>query len=572
MDPLSVVSTALGLAGQAWKVGSQIYQFVHAAGQVDQTVSDLAGEVKAIGDICSSISELKTIDKAIDATLKASIEPQLTQCRSVIDKLDKLVPKKLSGKSFTKQALQQAQLNFRQADIDQYRAQIQKFSSNLQLSLQVLNIKATYLAPQIASTSLLDKLAELDNTMKRHGQKLDDALLRYGDICLLEGQTLYAQSNAGSVKGATVDLQSKSTAEWVSAMQNLQKMQLDADTDAGAEELSHRSVSDLTTSSHQQDSNITGTTNSQLAVKHDLSAKDLLGDDDDEHELTVDLADASFAAGRESFAAGDFEEAEAMFREGLEHLQSLPERVRQTYALDELQLKLATCAYHKKDLDSALAALIGIVERQSSSDSDAAQKLAAGILLAQTYVRLNKLELATSTCENVYRARRRLLGKDSDSCFETLGLLHRVHELSGNTSRAAVYKKMLPIETREQYCQVFATLEATVQFDTAPLNASSAEGSPESPEMSTIDLIDTQSMPPQPIEPSEPELLSFLQFHTKSPPGLGTGNLKSRLHGRMTEEIMASALEPYCRHSMAHGSVGLRSLLLRGDLLSIAMA
>ena len=100
-----------------------------------------------------------------------------------------------------------------QEDISECKTQIQAEILNLQLSLQLVNLQATYIAPQLANRTLLEKLEEIQKLVT--AQSVDKRLQECADTYLSRGATLYERSVASSVDGFRRQSRPKAIAEWL---------------------------------------------------------------------------------------------------------------------------------------------------------------------------------------------------------------------------------------------------------------------------------------------------------------------------------------------------------------------
>jgi len=153
----------------------------------------------------------------------------------------------------------------------------------------------------------------------------------------------------------------------------------------------------------------------------------------------------------------------------------------------ELEFKLAACAFHTRDVAVTTQALINLVEQVASSDMHRTRMCDAGHLLSQLYVRTGSpesLELARLSCENVLRARSRLIGTDHKHYCESLALMVDIYKRLGNETRAKIYTSMIPKDRRQ------SLLEVAGAFKPSPKDLSPAPKLAASPAL--------PSSPPQP--------------------------------------------------------------------------
>jgi predicted Zn-dependent protease len=77
----------------------------------------------------------------------------------------------------------------------------------------------------------------------------------------------------------------------------------------------------------------------------------------------------------------------------------LPVNHRDTRTLFELQHKVAMCSYHLGSIDDAESELQGILQLEPESDEQRIQQCNMNHMLAEIYVRQNKLDAAKAVCK-----------------------------------------------------------------------------------------------------------------------------------------------------------------------------
>ena len=170
----------------------------------------------------------------------------------------------------------------------------------------------------------------------------------------------------------------------------------------------------------------------------------------EEDQLALDLATAAKQNGDVAFERLDYAKAESMFREALSLMQELPLQTRSGENLLNIHYKLAACAFYLHDQSTAESALVTVVEQPPQSTADALDLCRAGHLLALTYTATEKLDAARSTCNNAYKTRRRLLGKDHEQCYESLALLAYISGEQNQHTRSEIYMSTIPEVHRER--------------------------------------------------------------------------------------------------------------------------
>ncbi|GAB7348232.1 hypothetical protein MBLNU459_g6227t1 [Dothideomycetes sp. NU459] len=470
MDPVTIAATVAKTATTAWDVGTAIYELVRSTQKVDDTVKNLASEVTQLGDVCDAIrGQLEKLAKpnvgqsalASElgeremAQLATAIEVRLVECDRAMNKLNDAISNVRRKRSnFLTQTWRQLSLNMNKEEIAESRTQIRAHTTNLQISLQLIILKAVYLAPRFADQGLLTMMAKLDLTIKNHGRKVDSALFQSAKDMLSTGTSLYEASvtNGSVISDSTGLEKSRRTFEWLERCASLQE-------DTSPSEYS------------AAESRLTSTFLGEENMRTDFpatSSQPFQYDEDDQDESSDDLQDdfaletaqAVLANGTKTFLEAEYHSADLDLQEAFNLFQALPTKLRRTCDLPDLQYKLAVCAFHIHDTTTAELALVSVVEQQSECATQALNSCHAGHLLAQVYVKQGKLGLALASCDNAYLGRRKLLGKDNLACYESLALASRILGLQNQRSRSKALINMIPRDVQNSVCCSFRDLPA----------------------------------------------------------------------------------------------------------------
>ena len=301
--------------------------------------------------------------------------------------------------------------------------------------------------------NLLAKLEDIDNKITGEGPRINEFLAQSARDVLAGGTTLYEESIAGgSMVGGAAGLEKSSrTLAW---LDRLISLRLDAST--AERRAGYRGSTIIGPGDDDIRTNLTEDITTEAGVPLNYTpddtdnADDVL--DDFEVKFAQEIAQAVIAGGMEAFDNEDYETTESDLKEALELVRKLPLEQRNTYDLSDIHFKLAVCAFHIHDSSTAERALTSVVGQPSRTNLKALNLCEAGHLLSQVYLKTGKLELARSSCENSYRGRRRLLGKGHATCYESLALLSRMHELQDYKSRAKALNSMIPPDLQESVC------------------------------------------------------------------------------------------------------------------------
>lgn len=473
MDPISIIAVVGTVGKTAVEVGQSLYKLARDTKQTDQTVADLAAEVETLGETCNSVQlQLQSVVADYGATQRggeqlarfwSSTQVKLEECRITVRRLEIAIQGVRTSKAnVIAQIWQQARLNLSQDEIVEIRSRIRSHTTALQISLQVINITISHLAPRYADQTLLGKLDALQRKLdelapqQKSGSKvrnpIEDDFLQYAVEVLSSGNSLYESSVAGgslfggSNFGDAVEAK-KSIAQipdWIRSVQAI-------------------GLKDSLSEHTPADSGLGPSLSSDGSVqRRTTTERTPIQDADDEEwddEFEIGVARKALQLGREAIEAEDYAEADGHLQAAFETIQQISTHHRKLFDIRELQYLIAICAFHLRDSPVAETALVSFLENPgTSSPTEAIQLCHIGHLLAQVYVRLGKVDFARSSCHGAVRGRWKLLGETDPSYHESLALLARIHELQGHTQKAKLYSSMIDQASRESLGAMFRDL------------------------------------------------------------------------------------------------------------------
>ena len=303
------------------------------------------------------------------------------------------------------------------------------------------------------------EIRKLEALINRSNSGVDESLRTCAEDYLRAGSTIYEESVASStVRGDPRGVEwPAQVAHWLNSLEALH--------------ISSRSLPAPQSSTSMPRSSV-GLSNP--AATRPSSSDEPDGDSD----VKVELMNRTLETGYSAFHKDDYVAAERMLHESLHLTQSLTVKQRRNLKCDLLKVHflLAVCAYYLYERSVAEAALLSVIEQLSNTDEQSqnsngksasslqhAEDLwTSGFILAKLYIQDNKLDLAYTTCENSYQARRRLLDRDNPRCHESMALLSRICTLQGNQARAQVYAEMIPPFERGYLCMQMSLINPLV--------------------------------------------------------------------------------------------------------------
>ena len=131
---------------------------------------------------------------------------------------------------------------------------------------------------------------------------------------------------------------------------------------------------------------------------------------DSDDDFNLDIAKQTILDGQKAFEENKFEDAELILSDAVQQLQQIPQHRRSACSLPGGQYQLVRCSYHLKTPAEAAKRLLAFVQGPPENNEERSNVCKAVHLLAQVYVRLNRVELARSTCEALFEVGGACLG------------------------------------------------------------------------------------------------------------------------------------------------------------------
>ncbi|KAF7185962.1 hypothetical protein HII31_12835 [Pseudocercospora fuligena] len=462
MDPLTIAASSAKIASSAWKVGEGLYHFFHDVKVIDQTVSGLIAEIKALSGACTLVDErLRDIVQNFDeeatdpkcesrSRLWACVDAQVADSGKSVKQLEAAIAGLVKdGSNPFAQAWRQVKLNMQAKDIGEARNRIRSHTASLQTILQTVAIEICYLAPQRADQQLRTLLSRTEECMEQ---------LRALRLERAEGHTLVQthENDVLELSGSLPGLDSWSGArgvnisEWMQDIRAIDAIVSRSNTIASQNGREARSVASVPHNNIgiiQEAGSVADNTAPVIVESKTIE------DDVSEDDIIDELATEALATGRSHFDASDYKEASSYLRETLKIVRELPTKRQKVYDTWELRFMLSVCAYHTLDSGEAEGILTSVIDSSTQlgerTDWQLLQVCEAGHLLSQVCVKLNKLEQARLYCGNALQGRRRLLGKSNAEYYQSVALMARICELQGNDYRAKIYMGTIPDSEQE---------------------------------------------------------------------------------------------------------------------------
>ena len=330
----------------------------------------------------------------------------------------------------------------------------------LLLLVDMHDSRVDHLIPRQADSDLLRELQELRTYLERLRLAADptkptDDIVHYAQTVFNDGATLYKSSVAeGSIADdmenlTIVDKSAHVGSDWIRQWSSdVPLVSLDRGSSpatASSEPIFSVKPSPLTADTSIDD-------DPSIVARNSAEACD--SDDD----LDLEIAEQTISDGSAAFDENKFVEADVILSDAVHQLQRIPAHRRSVDWISDIQYKLAVCAYHLQAPEEAVKRLVAFVQNPAENDTARSNVCNAGYLLAQMYVRLDKLETARATCDSALRGRRRLLGPQHQEYYESMALMARIMELQGNKVRSNTWMRRIPDDQQHRVISMFAQL------------------------------------------------------------------------------------------------------------------
>jgi tetratricopeptide (TPR) repeat protein len=159
---------------------------------------------------------------------------------------------------------------------------------------------------------------------------------------------------------------------------------------------------------------------------------------DSDSDIDKELAKKLQELGLSNFNRGEYAKAETFFRKVIHE-------TGKDLSADDLQTsktKLATSLCYQEKWTEAEKLVTSLGWTKAQNDVDPFHVLHA---LALTYLQKNNFNLAIKYCKQAVNGKRKILGKEDDSLFESIALLSCISDAKGDPAEAEGYRSLLPI-------------------------------------------------------------------------------------------------------------------------------
>ncbi|KAG4256108.1 hypothetical protein FPRO03_05056 [Fusarium proliferatum] len=419
MDPLSIASGAAGLAISCATIVKTLYTWIDDTVDVDENVSNLLEEVSILSRVLDSVSNASgRVPQAIVAeidpgnALWGSISATLDDIQNTFDKLKQLMAElektNRFSRGFLRKPTKQIKFSLRSKDITIYKDRIKSYNTAMTSAFQMLNINSSQDSVFKVLSGLKSQLRQVEVALHTSspaspgpssGREEDDRatqnlrqFVQVAENFHSSASTILREGPRSTVWGGSImgdpltEAQTSQIERWIPPPVNEEPHSpLDADSDSETE-FARRFE--------------------ELAIKNE--------------------------------ADGDHAKAEQFYRGAIEHGESSSRPVSDITAM---KIRLAYVCMRQEKWTEADEIISPIAFERKTNDILVYHGMHA---LALTYVDDSKLEEAERYCKRALWGKRKVLGKDNLSCWETLTLLVTICKARNRTAEAEVHRSFIP--------------------------------------------------------------------------------------------------------------------------------
>ncbi|KAF5710796.1 hypothetical protein FGLOB1_5326 [Fusarium globosum] len=425
MDPLSIASGAAGLAISCATIVKTLYTWIDDTVDVDENVSNLLEEVSILSRVLDSVSNASgRVPQAIVAeidpgnALWGSISATLDDIQNTFDKLKQLMAElektNRFSRGFLRKPTKQIKFSLRSKDITIYKDRIKSYNTAMTSAFQMLNICLL-----LHSNSSQDSVFKVLSGLKSQLRNVEVAL-----------HTSSSASPGPSSGREEDDRAAQNLRQFVQVAENF-----------------HSSASTILREGPRSTvwgGSIMGDplTEAQTSLierwipppVNEEPHSPLDADSDSETEFARRFEELAI----QNEANGDHAKAEQFYRGAIEHGESSSRPVSDMTAM---KIRLAYACMRQEKWTEADEIISPIAFERKTNDVLVYHGMHA---LALAYVDDSKLEEAERYCKRALWGKRKVLGKDNLSCWETLTLLVFICKARNRTAEAEVHRSFIP--------------------------------------------------------------------------------------------------------------------------------
>ncbi|KAF4626348.1 hypothetical protein G7Y89_g11809 [Cudoniella acicularis] len=441
MDPLSIISVVVTSAKTLSAVTRSVLTFIDGVRTINQSINGIYDELDSL---CRTIEAINgglatpALTNAIGGSQETGglwpvVLKSLQDCDLTIHELyDCLQGFNRQSSNVAARTVIAIRFNRTERQAQVLKNRVFTHNTSLQhLCCQSPGIVVDDLSKKIEL--LVDMISQLDaprdrveglGTLKTaHPNSSDDGLLNTAQQVALDANTVLTRSEGGSIAGGSLKTHTRSSIEkWLE--QHLPEdgfIETDSDSATSQTQITPSESSDNQT------------------ARPDVSP----GNDSEDDEFEIEVIEASLSVAHSEFAKPNYSTAEPYFHRVYNLAKNMSVPTQNRLHLKDVQLKASLCSLHLGNFEKAESVLQDLRCTPPASQQDFIWSLDASHRMAEIHISNNNVEKAEDECRRALAGRRKVLGKDHPSYFETLSLLSMIMEFKGDRILAESYRIMI---------------------------------------------------------------------------------------------------------------------------------
>ncbi|KAK2684677.1 hypothetical protein QWA68_016562 [Fusarium oxysporum] len=521
MDPVSIAAGAAGLTVSCGTIVKTLYGWIHDTVDVDENISSLCDEVTTLSRVLESISNTSvqapvavTVEIDPDNGLWGSLRTTLDDVKGTFEKLNQLLAElekssSFFSRGFLRKPRKQIRFSLRSKEITIYKERIKSYNTAMTSALQMLNICLL-----IQSNSSQDSVVNLLSGLKSQLRRVESALQTRS----------YSSSGESSAEDNRI---SRNLRHFVQIAENFHSS---ASTIIGnrstvwegsilGEPLTQAQTSrieewippPLSEEDFTQQNSIADESSRGDAISGDAEGLHSDSGSDIDKDLTKRLEDLAI----QNLRSGDNAKAEQFYRSVIDRGEASH---RPSHYVTNMRVQLAYAFMRQGKWIEAEEIMAPIAFEKRVNDVLVYHGMHA---IAMIHLRNSNLEAADRCCKRALWGKRKALGKESASCWDTLALLASICAAKNDVAEAEAHRSFIPPTYQVMTdTDALAYLDRTVARDqTAPALLHTAEAGLTSRQTSSaLRQDDPEVISSQPSAIPPIQLTPTSQFIVSQPP------------------------------------------------------
>ncbi|KAK7417447.1 hypothetical protein QQX98_004567 [Neonectria punicea] len=442
MDPLSIAAGAAGLATGCVTIVSTLYTWIDDTIEVDQNVSSLCDEINGLLRVLESISNASVQASQVviaeidpEGNLWTSVMDTLGDIKGTLRKLDLLLASiektsRVFSRGFLRKPTKQMKLSMRTKDIATYRNRVQAHSTAMASALQMINL-CLLLQSNSSQENLFDVLSGLKRQVGRievtlRAEPLDnDSLfeMREEDDRISRNlQNLIHVAESFHSSASTIIRDGARSTVWEGSMLG--------------EPLSEEQLFNI--ESWIPPPIPEEGTNSSRTYANSVTTAGAGHNSDSDDDIDLEFAKRLEELALRSYRTGDHEKAETFYRRAIDRGQASH---RSTHDIAKMRISLAYSCIRQGKWTEAEGIVSLMAFERKASDILVFHAMHA---LAMSSLESLELDAAHRYCKRALWGKRKLMGKNHPSCWDSSMLLASICTARGDIASAEAHQSFIP--------------------------------------------------------------------------------------------------------------------------------